>query len=289
MRFVKNLQRRGTGCMLLVLCVIMIVTKGCNQQNAPIPPLLIQGAMEMETDRLILQLHDVQADTLGPWHFWQGTIDGFPVVISKTKMGAANAAAATAVAIERYHPVAIINQGTSGGHDASLQIGDIVIGTSSVNVGAFKTSVLRTGEGSNSLTWQPIDPVRRAGETEENIHLGDFTRTTGDSSLAAIARQAGAHYKNGHVVAGVIGSSDIWTEELDRIAHFRKLYGTLVEEMETAHAAQIARFYNVPFLGIRIVSNNILNKTVFEPKTAGMCQDFVIRVIQTYSQKKQVL
>lgn len=52
-----------------------------------------------------------------------------------------NAAAATALAIERFHPRAIINQGTAGGHDADLHVMDIVVGTESVNIGAFKTGV----------------------------------------------------------------------------------------------------------------------------------------------------
>ena len=39
-----------------------------------------------------------------------------------------NTAAATAVAIEKFNPIAIINQGTSGGHDPSLNVFDIVLG-----------------------------------------------------------------------------------------------------------------------------------------------------------------
>lgn len=37
------------------------------------------------------------------------------MIISKTRMGMSNSAAATALAIERYKPIAIINQGTAGG------------------------------------------------------------------------------------------------------------------------------------------------------------------------------
>ena len=76
---------------------------------------------------------------VGGWTFWRGTIDGYPVVISKTLKGMENAAAATALAAERYHPVAIINQGTAGGHEPDLHVYDIVLGTEAVNLGSFKT------------------------------------------------------------------------------------------------------------------------------------------------------
>lgn len=48
-----------------------------------------------------------------------------------------NAAAATAIAIERYKPIAIINQGTSGGHDPELKVYDIVLGRYTTNIGVI--------------------------------------------------------------------------------------------------------------------------------------------------------
>ena len=79
-----------------------------------------------------------KVEKIGAWTFWRGTVDGYPVIVSRTPMGASHAAA-TALAIERYHPQAIINQGTAGGHDPTLRVGDIVLGTSAVSLAAFKT------------------------------------------------------------------------------------------------------------------------------------------------------
>ncbi len=80
----------------------------------------------------------------------------------------------------------------------------------------------------------------------------------------------------------MIGSSDVWNSELDRIERFHKQFGTLVEEMETASAAQIAGFFNVPFLGIRVLSNNITNGGKYNGTTALACQEYVFEVVKTY-------
>ena len=54
-----------------------------------------------------------------------------------------NTAAATAIAIEKYHPKAIINQGTSGGHDENLNVFDIVLGKRTTNIGSLKQKIKR--------------------------------------------------------------------------------------------------------------------------------------------------
>jgi adenosylhomocysteine nucleosidase len=52
--------------------------------------------------------------------------------------------------------------------------------------------------------------------------------------------------------------------------------------METASAAQIAALLNVPFLGIRVVSDNITNDGAYDPKTGEACEDFVYLVVKAY-------
>ena len=86
-------------------------------------PILVQGAMPVETERIAGRLDHVSVETSGAWKFWRGTLDGYPVVVSKTMKGLANTAAATAIAAGRYRPLAIVNQGTAGGHDSELHVG----------------------------------------------------------------------------------------------------------------------------------------------------------------------
>ena len=268
---------------IALLCVGLCLLSACEKSiPAATAPILVQGALQMETSLLVASLDDVRADTTGPWMFWRGTLDGHPVVVSRTRMGTAHAAAATALAIERYHPSAIINTGTAGGHDPSLRVGDLVLGVNAVTLGAYKTPYRLAGAGSNALAWRALDLVERPGDADGELHEGTTTRLAGDTALLGAARRVAKTYTHGRVLEGVIGSSDIWNEELDRIAYFHRTLGTAVEEMETAPAAQIARLYHVPFLGIRAVTANVTNGGVYDAQTAAYCQDFVLHVIRVY-------
>ena len=126
-------------------------------------PVVVQGAMDVEIKKLAAVLENVTEEKISGWTFWRGTLDGYPVVISKTLKGMSNAAAATALAAERYHPVAIINQGTAGGHVPDLHVYDIVLGRQSVNLGSFKTGYRARGKGSDFAEWNPLDLMRSEG------------------------------------------------------------------------------------------------------------------------------
>src|SRR5262245_57229599 len=246
-------------------------------------PIVVQGAMQIEVERLVSRLENATLDQVSGWNFWRGTVNGYPVIVSRTLKGVANAAAATVLAIERYRPIAIVNQGTAGGLDPELKLYDIVIGTSSVNLGAFKTPVRGRGAGSNSLDWVPLNLTLADGSAASGDPRARIAaRFPGDELLIAAARGTRQKYSRGKVFEGAIGTADMWNDELDRIARFRSEHGTIVEEMETAAAAQVAGQLQTPFLGIRVVSDNSTNGGAWDPKTSEACEDFVFEVVKTY-------
>jgi adenosylhomocysteine nucleosidase len=244
-------------------------------------PVVVQGAMRSETEKLVSRLDNVSIERVGGWTFWRGTFDGYPVIVSRTLKGVANAAAATALVITRYNPIAIINQGTAGGYEPSLHLYDIVLGSSSVSLGAFKTPYRFAGAGSNALDWVPLNLLLE-GSAGNDSAARNVARFPADSVLLAVARHVAPHYARGRVVDGVIGSSDMWNDEIDRIERFHIKYGVSVEEMETASAAQIAGLFHIAFLGIRVVSDNTTNGDAYEPKTGEACQDYVYEVVRAY-------
>jgi adenosylhomocysteine nucleosidase len=251
------------------------------------PPVVVQGAMPIEVDKLVSRLEGVTVETVGAWTFWRGTLDGRPVVVSKTLKGGANAAAATALAVERFRPLAILNQGTAGGHDPDLRVYDVVLGASAVSLGAFKSPYRQAGAGSAPLDWVPLALTASEGSAGNDPRAQKVARFPGDEALLAAARRAAPAYKRGRVVEGVIGSSDSWNSEIDLIASYRSRFGTSVEEMETAPAAQVAGLLKVPFLGIRVVSNNITNGAGYDAGAAEACQDFVYEVLRAYLRSLQ--
>lgn len=272
-----------------ILLVALLAT-ACGAPHAPAPPtatatarpIVVQGAMDVEIRKLAHAIENAKEEKVQAWTFWTGTIDGYPVVISKTLKGMSNAAAATSLAAERYQPIAIVNQGTAGGHIPDLHVYDIVIGTDSLNLGSFKTGFRARGRGSEVAEWIPLDLNRSEGSAMQDPNASNVRRYHADENLLAAARRASASYRRGRVVEGVIGSSDIWNSEIDRIQRFHETFGTTVEEMETASAAQIAQLSQIPFLGIRVVSNNIMNGGAHDTKTGEACQDFVYTVLKTY-------
>lgn len=240
-------------------------------------PILYTGAMDAETAYLMQALKQPEQVTLGCWKCMRGTLDDIPVVVVRTNQGMANAAAATALAVERFEPHAVLNQGTSGGHAPDLHRGDIVIGEQVINMTAVRTPNRERGAG---MDWESAEPL---GLEIANVNPGDGKKMTvfpADAALLSAAKQT--MYTEGRVVSGTIGSGDIWNNELDRIHWLHTNWGTLTEEMETAACAQICMAYGIPFLGIRILSNSAVHGELFDETTGIRCQKFSRAVIAGY-------
>ncbi|MCM3570431.1 5'-methylthioadenosine/S-adenosylhomocysteine nucleosidase [Neobacillus mesonae] len=245
-------------------------------------PILIQGPMPIEAENFAKKLDKVKVEKSGNFIFYKGKVDKYPVIVAKTSKGMENTAAATALAIEKYHPIAIINQGTSGGHDPNLSVFDIVLGKRVVNIGSLKTETAGENEGMDPSKWVPMDLMASEGSAGEDPDAEKIRYYEGDKKLLEAANAVKDQYTKGKVVEGTIGSADVWNNEVDRIKWFHEKYGTSVEEMEGAAAAQIADAYDTAFLGIRILSNNKTNGGTYNPNTAAANQEYVYKVVKKY-------
>ncbi|MBC6973398.1 5'-methylthioadenosine/S-adenosylhomocysteine nucleosidase [Bacillus sp. Xin] len=245
-------------------------------------PILIQGPMPIEAEKFAKKLKDVKEEKSGTFVFYKGTVDNYPVIVAKTGKGMENTAAATAIAIEKYKPKAIINQGTSGGHDPNLNVFDIVLGKKVANIGSLKTTNMDENQGMDPSKWISMDLMASEGSAGEDPNDEKIRYYEGDKDLLAAANAVKDKYTKGKVVEGTIGSADLWNNEVDRIKWFHTKYGTSVEEMEGAAAAQIAKAYDVPFLGIRVLSNNKTNNGKYNPNTASANQEYVYEVVKKY-------
>jgi adenosylhomocysteine nucleosidase len=165
-------------------------------------------------------------------------------------------------------------------------VADIVLGATAVNIGAFKTGSRDRGNGSDIREWHPLDLLQSDGSAGQDPNAWQMRPFAADPDLLKAAEQVKDRYTAGRVVDGVIGSSDMWNSELDRIQRFHTDFGTSAEDMETAPAAQVAGLSHVPFLGIRVLSNNITNGDAYNGNTADGCQRFVIEVIREYERRK---
>lgn len=241
-------------------------------------PIIIQGPMETETNYLISKLVDIKEEKIGGYRFYNGKMDGYPVIISKTEIGPVHSGAATALACERYKPLAIINQGTSGGHGKDIHRGDMVIATEAIDMSTFKTISREEGEGSNIDGW------------ELTTFTDEFPEGTGsprilksDPKLVELMYSLKDNYKDGQVFKGPIASGSCWNNEIDRMISLNEKYGTLGEEMEMAATYLVAQQFGIPVATARIISNNGCNKEPFLNAASGeKCQKFVEEVTLKY-------
>ena len=77
--------------------------------------------------------------------------------------------------------------------------------------------------------------------------------------------------------------SDTTMQDLEKLSDFlNKKYGMTCEEMETNAVAQICQNADLPFIGIRVLSDNITINDDYAPKSATIAQDFVLLVVEDY-------
>ena len=92
--------------------------------------ILLVGAMEdVELDYLKSRLNISKEVNYKGFNFYEGTIFEKKIVICACNIGTINAATAITIAIEKYNPRVIINNGLSGGYTKEVKKGEIVIRT----------------------------------------------------------------------------------------------------------------------------------------------------------------
>jgi len=236
--------------------------------------LLVQGAVDQELAPLVAALQGKQEVHVAAWTFWIGRIGTRSVVISRTEVGPINAAAATALGIERFHPAAIINQGMAGAINPDLALWDIVIGEKATDYGAFSAEHGNLGAGIDPARWTPLIHRLRL----DGVKRTAFPSFPGDARLIAAA--FAVKYQRGKVRKGNVGSAFQYNRELDRIQWMRKTYGIDTEDMESAFSAGVATGMSVPFLAVRIVSDSEWSHPNLERIAGEYCAQFTLDLIR---------
>lgn len=234
----------------VILCVVLFFTLSSisgfaasipPDGNGAAPPILLQGQGKIETDLLIAALTNRRELECGGILYYQGTINDYPVLVVDLGVGIINATDHTAAAIMAFKPYCVINQGTAGGHDSQLKSYDVVLG-------------------------------------EETTYINFIP---GDPTLLTIARSVAYTHVAGNVVVGVIGSGDLGNKEYDRISSIRRQFNTSSEDMETFAIAMICKYHDVPFLGVRIISNSEVagdENREFKPDAGIKLQEYVLQI-----------
>ncbi len=243
-------------------------------------PILIQGAMEIEIETLKEKIENIKKEIVDGYEFYQGELERYPIVISKTEIGIMNCGVSTFIGIKRFSPCFIINQGTAGGFGTLVHRGDIVVGTDCFHLNSYQTSYRRKGEGSTPLEW-------KLQTFYDGIDC--FEKIEADEALIDFIKKQEKKISNNPVIYGTIGSGDCWNREMDRIEHFNKEYEALCEDMETVGVYKIAKRYQIPMIGIRVIADNELLQEEYDRTLASRSQEFTISLCRQWIREGRIL
>lgn len=233
-------------------------------------PILIQGPLELESEYLIRHLNNVEKININGYNFYKGTIADKDIVVSTIKVGSVNSAVATILGINEFNPRMVINQGIAGGHSTDVHVGDIVLCEYAVNMNSYITNALKENEGIHPETWELIT-------FKDNGHV-KFEKIPADPNLINMFKDILKSKAKIHV--GTIVSGDGWNQEVDRIKWFIEKLDSKCEDMETYSAYKVCTDNNIPVIGIRIASNNTINKEEYDPNIAIKLQEIIVDSIK---------
>lgn len=197
--------------------------------------IAIIAAMQPELDTLVQQLQQRVDTKIGSVCFYAGVLNQQHVVITLSGIGKVNAAMTTALLIEHFKPVYVINTGSAGALAADLHIGDVVIGQQTahhdVNVTAF-------GYVPGQVPQLPA-------------------RFEADAVLLQAAVKAAATFGQAQIQQGLIVSGDQFIGSVQQRNQIQATFAdALAVEMEAAAIAQVCYQQAVAFVVIRAISDN---------------------------------
>lgn len=217
----------------------------------PSGTVLILGAVPQEIPPFVAAMKDAKKHEYWGVPYWQGHIDGKPVVVAITGIGKTYTAMTATLLIAQFKPRLVLMSGTGARINPELRTGDVIVATHLVE------------HDYGSLTRE--DMVYRPMNSPDDGHevQNDFSPPP---ALLAKADQAIASYQGPEVTAndatytvkvrrGNVASSDLFGVTQQRIERLRNDFHTDIMEMESAPLGHVCETLGVPYLVVRAGSN----------------------------------
>ncbi|MBP0049199.1 5'-methylthioadenosine/S-adenosylhomocysteine nucleosidase [Marinobacterium sp. AK62] len=192
------------------------------------------GAMDQEVELLKQNLSDLESHRLSGFDFFTGTMKGVEIILLKSGIGKVNAAIGTTLLLQMFKPDGVINTGSAGGFDETLDVGDVVISE-------------RVCHHDVDLTVFGYEPGQVPGLPP---------KFTADPLLSRFAEESIAGMSSARTVRGLIATGDSFMNCPERVAETRKHFPSVkAVEMEAAAIAQTCHQFGTPFIVIRALSD----------------------------------
>lgn len=194
----------------------------------------------------------------GPLLFETATCNGVDILLVQCGIGKANAAAATALALESYSPQAVMNMGSVGSLSRDLEVGDISL------IGEF--------------SYHDADATV-FGYAPGQVPRMPATYTTDILPYLSLPHE-GYAVKPGYLVTG-----DMFSTDDRRIARIKKNFPhATVLDMEGTAIAQTVSHYGLQLISVKSVSDRA-GKDADESFNANLekaslnCTDYLLKIL----------
>lgn len=225
--------------------------------------IAVIGAMEQEVEALRLAIEDAQTDIIAKSEYTVGKYADHDVILLKSGIGKVNAAMSTAILLEKFNPDIVINTGSAGGFDASLEVGAIVI--------------------SDEVRHHDVDVTAFGYEMGQVPDLPAAFKS--DEKLRKLAEETVKELGEHQYATGLIATGDSFMSDSERVELVRGYFPQMkAAEMEAAAVAQVCYQFDIPFVIIRSLSDiagkeSSMSFEEFLPTAAKHSTEIVLRLI----------
>lgn len=194
----------------------------------------ILGAMDQEIALLKQRMQLKETFHFAHLEYYVGTINEVEVVLVKCGIGKVAASVSTTVMIDKFAPDFVVNTGSAGGFDTTLNIGDVVIAT---GVQHHDVDVTHFGYKRGQVFGMPdIYPC--------------------DVRMVDAAVNAANNITHTTIKKGLVCTGDSFIGCDDAVSRLRGLFPDMsAVEMEGAAIGQTCFMLDTPFLVIRSLSD----------------------------------
>lgn len=194
----------------------------------------IIGAMDIEVAGLIESMENIRKEDISSTIYYEGTLQGKNVVVSKCGVGKVHAAVCAQTMILKYKPDVIINTGVAGSLTPKLDIADLVI---SDNVVQHDMDTSGMGDPVGLISGVNLINIPCPKDLVEQIEKSAKT------------------IEGTNVIVGTIASGDQFICNQDKRDYIVKHFDALCAEMEGAAIGHVCYLNNVDFCIVRAISD----------------------------------
>lgn len=208
----------------------------------------------------------------GGFEYVEGAIGNLRVVVCAGGVGKVNAAAATAVMIDRYQPQLVINTGCAGAYIGSgLSIGNLVVASEEV---LADDGVVVT-DGWKDLRYMNLPSVEQGGMSCYNML--PLSRHASEKAMQL------ADYFGVFLMRGRFATVSTCSGTPQYGAELSHRWNAMIENMEGAAVAQVCLRCGVDCLEIRGISNLVEERDLEKweiPRAVEAAQRFVLKYLE---------